>query len=169
MCFPLTSTFNIFCILEKKNASLFNQNNCKCWRGMGKITKESFICKGEQVFLTFTPLVFTVPLARLSLVPHVSYFLWPGVSSKTLKSFKPHPSTTNFIHPEKSFLTCSGQLQTCFPYFLGILPCCTYQSDCQYLLFLCLSTWGIPIMASGDAGEGPGLHPALKMPSLSYI
>ena len=102
----------------------------------GKITKESFTCKGEQASLAFIPLDFTVPPAWLSQVLLVSCFLLLGVSSKRLKSFKPHPLSSNLIHPEKSFLTCSGQLQTCFPCFLGIPPCGTHKSDCQHLLLL---------------------------------
>lgn len=101
----------------------------------GKVTKDPLACKGEQASPALDPLAFSVPPAWLSQALLVSCFLLLGVSSKTLKSFRPHPSGSNLIHPEKSFLTCAGQLQTCFPCFLGT-PCCTRQSDCQHLLLL---------------------------------
>lgn len=86
----------------------------------------------EHSFLLF--LLYLPPGSLKSSLFPASFLL--GVSSKRLKSLKPHPLSSNLIHPEKSFLTCSGQLQTCFPCFLGIPSCCTHQSDCQHLLLL---------------------------------
>lgn len=33
----------------------------------------------------------------------------------------------------------------------------------------CLPTWGIPSTGSGEASEGPRLHPDLRVPGLSYV
>ena len=61
----------------------------------GKITKESFTCKGEQASLAFIPLDFTVPPAWLSqvLLPFAGSLLQKAeilqASSFKLKPYSP--------------------------------------------------------------------------------
>lgn len=81
----------------------------------GKITKESFTCKGEQASLAFIPLVFTVPPAWLSQVLLVSCFIFAGsllqkaeilqASSFKLKPYSPWKVFSDLLGPTPNLLS----------------------------------------------------------------
>lgn len=132
MRFPLISIFNIFCILEKKNASLFIQNNSKHYKGILHSKKSRpFSHPLLPVLLASLVLLDSLPVPGRYCV-----LSSPDVDFLCLESPPRHqnPSglSTSLTHPGKSFLTYSGWFPSfcMFPHFPETFPHCTYQSDC---------------------------------------
>lgn len=103
MRFPLISIFNIFCILQKKNASLFNQNNSKHYKGV-------FHSKKSRPFShPLLPVFLASPVLLASLPVQGRYCVLssPDVDLLCLESPPRHrnPSGLSLTHPGKSFLT----------------------------------------------------------------
>ena len=101
----------------------------------GKITKESFTCKGEQASLAFIPLVFTVPPAWLSqvLLPFAGSLLQKAeilqASSFKLKPYSPWKVFSDLLGPTPNLLSM-------FPWNTSLLHPQKWLSASIALVFL---------------------------------
>ena len=112
-------------------------------KSMGKVTKGSFIPKGEQVILTLTLPCFygtSLPVrvhTVLSQIPWSFLLLFARHPLQDTKIL--HASAQVFIYPGKSFLTLhrtTPKSLSCFHSSLEyVCPCWAHQCHCQHLFF----------------------------------